>query len=369
VDLNFWRDKRVFVTGHTGFKGSWLSLWLHKLGANVSGYSLPPTPSQTLYNTLELGAKTTSVLGDISDLEAVRRAIDEVSPEIVLHMAAQPLVQKSFQNPYETFNTNVMGTVNILEAVRHCPSIRAVVVVTTDKCYQNNEWVWPYRENDRLGGDDPYSSSKACSELITHSFYKSFFAPNSSSAGAVAIASGRAGNVIGGGDWAENRLLPDLIRSLENGQKLTLRNPAAVRPWQFVLEPLRGYLMLAQQLYEQGHNFSGGWNFGPLEVDARPVKWVVSEMCNAMGVDDNWEIEQGQFFPEKQMLRLDVSMANCELHWSPVLSVAEGIQFTADWYADHLSGKNLCDKTLEQIVRYESLVAKTSQVSDQIIIK
>ena len=369
MDVTFWKNKRVFVTGHTGFKGSWLSLWLHKLGANVTGYSLPPTQSQTLYSTLKLGAKTTSVFGDVSDLEALSRAIDAASAEIVLHMAAQPLVQKSYQNPYETFNTNVMGTVNILEAIRHCSSVRAAVVVTTDKCYQNNEWVWPYRENDRLGGDDPYSSSKACAELITHSFYKSFFAPNSSSAGAVAIASGRAGNVIGGGDWAENRLLPDLIRSLENGHKMTLRNPSATRPWQFVLEPLRGYLMLAQQLYEQGHNFSGGWNFGPLEGDARPVKWVVSEMCNAMCVDDVSEIVPGKFFPEKQMLRLDVSMANSELQWRPVLSVAEGIQLTADWYADHLSGKNLYDKTQEQIAHYESLIASSSYVSDQIVVK
>jgi len=359
VDLNFWNGKRVFVTGHTGFKGSWLSLWLHMLGANVTGYSLPPTPLQPLYGTLDLGSKTNSVLGDILDLELLQREIDAFSPEIVLHMAAQPLVQKSFQNPFETFNINVMGTVNIFEAVRRCTSVRAVVVITTDKCYQNNEWAWPYRENDRLGGDDPYSSSKACAELVTHSFYKSFFAPNGSSLGNVAIASARAGNVIGGGDWAENRLLPDLIRSIENGQTIALRNPAAIRPWQFVLEPLRGYLMLAQQLYTQGHKFSGGWNFGPSENDARPVKWVVSAICNAMGVQENWKIEPGQFFAEKQVLRLDVSMANFELNWKPVLSVLEGIQLTADWYADHLTGKDLFEKTIEQILHYESLVAKS----------
>jgi CDP-glucose 4,6-dehydratase len=357
LDLRFWKDKRVFVTGHTGFKGSWLSLWLNKLGAIVSGYSLPPTSAQALFSELDLGAKITSAFGDVSDYTALRNALDAADPEIIVHMAAQPLVQESFQRPYETFNTNVMGTVNILEATRRCMSARAVVVVTTDKCYQNNEWIWPYREDDRLGGDDPYSSSKACAELVTHSFYKSFFGANSLSSRNAGIATARAGNVIGGGDWASNRLLPDLVRSIENRQKFALRNPNATRPWQFVLEPLRGYLILAQRLYEEGDDFSGGWNFGPLAGESRSVKWVVGEMYNALGVNGGWENEKAIFFPEKQMLRLDVSKADSELQWKPFLSVDEGIKYTADWYSAYLSGEDLFGKTMEQIEAYESLIS------------
>jgi CDP-glucose 4,6-dehydratase len=358
VDFNFWRNKRVFITGHTGFKGSWLALWLRNLGASVTGYALPPTSTQTLFNTLGLDTKITSLFGDISDLASVRDAVVSVDPEIIVHMAAQPLVQESFHNPYETFSTNVMGTVNILEAVRFCSSVRAVVVVTTDKCYQNNEWIWPYRENDRLGGDDPYSSSKACAELVTHSFHQSFFEKGSSTLGGVAVATVRAGNVIGGGDWAKNRLLPDLVRSIELGQEITLRNPNATRPWQFVLEPLRGYLVLAQRLFEDGHDFSGGWNFGPSAGEARTVKWVVGAMCNALGVENKWGTDKEQYFPEKQVLCLDISKAENKLQWKPVLSVGEGVGLTADWYSTYFSGENLYDKAQEQILSYESLIRR-----------
>jgi len=356
MDMKFWKNKTVFLTGHTGFKGAWLSFWLNELGATVVGYSLAPSPSQKLYETLELGERMKSIFSDISDLSVLRSAIESASPDIVLHMAAQPLVQQSFNEPYETFKTNVLGTVSLLEAVRHCPSIRAVVVVTTDKCYQNNEWIWPYREVDRLGGEDPYSSSKACAELVTHSFHKSFFSYESFSEDTCSVATARAGNVIGGGDWAEDRLIPDLVRAVESEKKLILRNPDATRPWQFVLEPLRGYLMLAQQLYENGNKFSGGWNFGPLESDSRSVKWVVNKVCEALDYDENSEISGDKNFAEKRMLRLDISKAESELGWKPIFSVSESIQHTADWYASYLSGGNLCQTTKEQLSLYESLI-------------
>ncbi|MBS41151.1 MAG: CDP-glucose 4,6-dehydratase [Rhodospirillales bacterium] len=356
MDLSFWRNKSVFITGHTGFKGSWLTFWLHQLGAVVKGYALAPTSSQTLYESLSLDKKITSVFSDISDLPCLQKEINLFQPEIVFHLAAQPLVQYSFHDPYETFKTNVLGTVSLLEAVRHCPSVRAVVVVTTDKCYQNNEWVWPYRENDRLGGDDPYSSSKACAELATDAFYKSFFSSDLENKNTCAVASARAGNVIGGGDWAEKRLIPDLIRSIENGNSLILRNPMATRPWQFVLEPLRGYLKLAQQLFKNGKKYSGGWNFGPRENESQPVEWVVNQLYEALGVSCEWEISEEKHFKEKQMLCLDISKAEQALEWVPVLSIAESIKYTADWYACYLSGGDLLKITKNQIESYEGFL-------------
>ncbi len=356
MDLGFWKNKKVFLTGHTGFKGAWLSFWLHELGAKVVGYALPPNPSCRLYETLGIGGKVKSIFSDITDLPTLRCAIEAESPDIVFHMAAQSLVENSYKEPYKTFKTNVMGTVCLLEAVRHCSSISAVVVVTTDKCYQNNEWIWPYRERDRLGGDDPYSNSKACAELVTHSFQKSFFLQDQKSQKNCSVASARAGNVIGGGDWADNRLIPDLVRAVKNGKKLKLRNPKATRPWQFVLEPLRGYLMLAQQLYQNGLEFSGGWNFGPPENESRSVQWVVEKTYETLGVSMNVAVSSDKYFAEKEMLRLDISKAEYELGWKPIFSVAESIKYTADWYACYLSGGDLCQITKDQISSYEVLV-------------
>ena len=346
----------VFLTGHTGFKGAWLSFWLHELGATVTGYALAPNSSHRLYENLKLDKKINSVFSDISDLKCLQQEIDLSRPEMIFHLAAQPLVQNSFRDPYETFKTNVLGTVSLLEAVRHCSSVRAVVVVTTDKCYQNYDWPQPFRENDRLGGDDPYSSSKACAELATNAFHKSFFSLDRNNQNICAIASARAGNVIGGGDWAEDRLIPDLIRAIESKDKLILRNPRATRPWQFILEPLRGYLMLAQNLYQNGEKFSGGWNFGPPENESRSVEWVVNHVYEALGISGEWEISEEKHFKEKQMLRLDISKAEQELSWEPVFSVAESIKYTADWYACHLSGGDLYKITKEQIELYEKFI-------------
>ena len=356
MDLDFWKNKTVFLTGHTGFKGAWLSFWLHKLGAKVIGYALAPNSSQSLYKDLKLDKKINSVFSDISDLQCLQQEIDIARPEIIFHMAAQPLVQHSFRHPYETFKTNLLGTVSLLEAVRHCSSVRAVVVVTTDKCYQNNDWSQPFRENDRLGGNDPYSSSKACAELATNAFYKSFFSLGSNNKNTCAIASARAGNVIGGGDWAEDRLIPDLIRAIGSDKKLKLRNPRATRPWQFVLEPLRGYLMLAQNLCQNGDKFSGGWNFGPPDNESRSVEWVVNQVYEALGISGKWEMSGGKHFKEMQMLRLDISKAKQELSWEPMFSVAESIKYTTDWYACHLSGGDLYQITREQIDFYEEFI-------------
>tara|TARA_Y100001934_G_scaffold57359_1_gene71031 strand:- start:18468 stop:19538 length:1071 start_codon:yes stop_codon:yes gene_type:complete len=355
MDLEFWRNKTVFLTGHTGFKGAWMSFWLHQLGATVFGYSLSPNTSPNLYEKLELDKKIKSVFSDVTDLESLKKEIDLARPEIIFHMAAQPLVQYSYRNPYETFKTNVLGTVCLLEAVRYCSSVRAVVIVTTDKCYQNNEYVRPYRESDRLGGDDPYSSSKACAELVTGSFQKSFFSSGLGHKDTCAIASARAGNVIGGGDWAEDRLVPDLIRAIENKKILTLRNPGAIRPWQFVLEPLRGYLMLAQRLCQDGIKFSGGWNFGPAENESATVEWIVSKVYEELGITADWKMAGEQYFEEKKILRLDISKAE-EIVWRPVLSAEESIKYTARWYASYLSRENLCQITKEQIEQYEKLI-------------
>ena len=352
----FWNGRRVVRTGHTGFKGSWLALWLSSLGSEVTGYARAPLDTQPLYDLMKLDNRVTSVIGDVTDRASLEQAIKDASPETVIHMAAQPLVQLSYEDPVDTYNTNVMGTVHLLDVIRSVSSVRSTVIVTTDKCYQNNEWIWPYREADRLGGDDPYSNSKACAELVTHAFTKSYFTKDAGAAATSLVASARAGNVIGGGDWAGNRLIPDVVRAKQNAEKLVLRNPQATRPWQFVLEPLRGYLELAEALSESGTDFVGGWNFGPVEEDSQSVEWVVRRFCEHFDYADGFTIDAGEFHPEKQLLRLDISKAAHQLNWRPAMPLSEALCFTADWYAAHLSEQDDIETSLRQIAEYETLV-------------
>lgn len=348
----FWRDKRVFLTGHTGFKGSWISLWLQRLGADVTGYALAPPTSPSLFEAASVAAGMSSVTGNVCDLAHLRQAMADSRPEIVFHLAAQPLVRVSYEHPILTYQTNVMGTANLLESARTTESVRAVVVITTDKCYENRNWVWGYREIDRLGGHDPYSASKACAELVVSAYRDSFFGPGGSHVRPLALASARAGNVIGGGDWARDRLIPDAIRSFAAGKSLKIRNPQATRPFQHVLEPLRGYLMLAQSLYEKGSAFASAWNFGPNPGDSQPVRWVVERIVSAWHLPVTWEIDGGEHPHEDALLQLDWSKAAQQLGWRPVLGLADALSMTIDWYRDFLRGKNAREKCLEQIEAY-----------------
>ena len=348
----FWRGKRVLLTGHTGFKGSWMSLWLERLSADVTGYSLAPPTTPSLFETAAVATGMRSITGDVSDLAHLKQAMAESKPEIVFHMAAQSLVRVSYEDPILTYQTNVMGTANLLEAARTTDSVRAIVVITTDKCYENRDWVWGYREIDRLGGHDPYSNSKACAELVVSAYRDSFFEARGSNAHPVALASARAGNVIGGGDWARDRLIPDAIRSFAEGKSLKIRNPQATRPWQHVLEPLRGYLMLAQSLYEQGSAFAGGWNFGPKPGDAQPVRWIVDRIVSSWSSPAAWEVDGGEHPHEAQMLQLDWSKAAQQLGWRPALDLSDALALTIDWYRDFLGGKGAREKCLDQIAAY-----------------
>lgn len=355
----FWKGRRVFLTGHTGFKGSWLALWLQQLGADVAGYALPPHTSPNLFQAAHVARGMTSTIGDLRDFEKFRGAMQAHQPEIVLHLAAQSLVRISYQDPIGTYETNVLGTARVLEAVRGCATVRSVVIVTTDKCYQNNEWVWPYRETDALGGHDPYSNSKACAELVTNAFRNSFFPPERYPEHRVAIASARAGNVIGGGDWSADRLIADIVRAFTLGESLRIRNPKATRPWQHVLEPLRGYLTLAQGLYEHGTKFSGAWNFGPRYEDARPVEWIVEHLAarwkQTHVAAPHWEIDRGPHPHEAQMLKLDWTKASVELGWNPRLTLPETLGMTLDWYQAVEAGVDARQKCLEQVQGYLSL--------------
>lgn len=351
INLSFWKDKRVFITGHTGFKGSWLSLWLHSLGAIVTGFALDPPTEPSLYELCQIDELITSVIADVRDRDRLQETLAEVGPNIVMHMAAQPLVRLSYENPVDTFSINVMGTVHLLEAVRQCDSVRAVLNVTTDKCYENNEWCWGYRENDRLGGHDPYSSSKACSELVTSSYRNSFFSTSDS----VALATARAGNVIGGGDWAAGRLIPDCIKSLLNNEPIVVRNPQAIRPWQHVLEPLNGYITLAQRLYEKGPEFAEAWNFGPDESDARTVGWIVDRMCQKWGGSARFITSQEEQPHEANYLRLDCSTARQRLDWQPAWNLETALDKVIDWTRAYQQGMNLRKACLAQIEEYTNL--------------
>jgi CDP-glucose 4,6-dehydratase len=348
----FWQGKRVFLTGHTGFKGSWLSLWLQSLGAELTGYSLEPPTSPSLFQTASVASGMRSITGDVCDLPHLKQTIAESEPEIVFHMAAQSLVRLSYQDPILTYQTNVMGTANILEAVRKTESVSAVLVITTDKCYENRNWCWGYRENDTLGGHDPYSNSKACAELVVSAYRSSFFEGGSHNGRSVALASARAGNAIGGGDWAQDRLVSDIVKCFSEGRVLKIRNPKAIRPWQYVLEPLRGYLMLAQKLYEGGAAFASGWNFGPDPNDVQSVRWIVEKIASTWGSPIAWEIDEGEHPHEAQMLQLDCSKAAQQLGWRPLLRLPDALSMTMEWYKHFLSGNSGREKCLEQISAY-----------------
>jgi CDP-glucose 4,6-dehydratase len=352
MNPHFWQGKKVFLTGHTGFKGSWLSRWLQLLGAEVTGYSLPPSTQPNLFELAEVATGMTSVVGDILNLEHLTQVMSECQPEIVIHMAAQALVRKSYQSPVETYNTNVMGTVHLLEAVRQVNSVRAVVNVTSDKCYENREWVWGYREDEAMGGYDPYSSSKGCAELVTTAYRNSFFHPDKYSQHRVAIASGRAGNVIGGGDWATDRLVPDILKSFIAGHPVTIRNPQAIRPWQHVLEPLSGYLTLAEGLVTQGVPLMGGWNFGPNESDIQPVSWVVEKLIELWPQCASWQLD-GLVQPhEANHLKLDCSKAKGELKWTPKLDLSTTLAWVVDWTKAWQQEENMQAVTNRQIKQY-----------------
>lgn len=355
VNPAFWNGKRVLLTGHTGFKGSWLSLWLQSMGAQVVGYALAPPTKPSLFEVADVGQDMTSILGDIRDLAKLQAVFAEHRPEIVIHMAAQPLVRYSYQNPVETYSTNVMGTVHLLEAVRNTPGVKAVVNITTDKCYENKEWVWSYRENEPMGGHDPYSSSKGCAELISAAYRSSFFNANSYAQHGVALATVRAGNVIGGGDWAQDRLIPDILAAFEQGKLVDIRNPYAVRPWQHVIEPLRGYLTLAEHLFEQGPSFAEGWNFGPNDEDAKPVGWIVEQMAALWGNDAQWHIDTGEHPHEASYLKLDISKARSRLDWHPALRLNDALALIIDWTRQRQAGADMRAVSLAQLQAYQAL--------------
>lgn len=359
MNPEFWRGKNVFLTGHTGFKGGWLSLWLQSLGAKVTGFALEPSTSPCLFEVAQVGKGMTSIIGDVRDGRILSRALQAAEAEIVVHMAAQPLVRHSYSHPVETYQTNVMGTVNILESVRASTSVKAVVVVTSDKCYENREWAWGYRESEPMGGHDPYSNSKGCAELVTAAYRASFFTDT------VAVATGRAGNVIGGGDWAADRLVPDIIRSVANGQAVRIRNPDAIRPWQHVLEPLNGYLTLAEQLVTNGSKYAEGWNFGPGDDDTQPVNWIVEKLCAAWGDGASWQIDGVKGPHEAHYLKLDCSKARTYLKWRPAMRLETGIEKIVQWHKAHRSGDNMHDFTMQQIAEYQrEILAQRGEVNE-----
>jgi len=353
MDLEFWKGKRVLITGHTGFKGSWLSLWLQRLGAEVCGYALSPPTEPSHFVLADVAAGMTSIVGDVRDFELLKRIMLEQRPEIVLHLAAQSVVRASYDDPRETYETNVMGTVNVLEAVRLCPGVRSVVNVTTDKCYENREWVWGYREDEPMGGHDPYSNSKGCSELVTSAFRASFFAAESYAKHGVALGSARAGNVIGGGDWTRDQLIPDVLRAFSKAEPVSLRSPGATRPWQFVLEPLSGYLLLAERLFKEGPSFAEGWNFGPVDDDAKPVKWLVENLAVRWGGGATWQLDERQHPHEAHFLKLDSSKARARLGWQPRIGLSDALAWVVDWYKAYSEGRPVREKTEEQIRLFE----------------
>ena len=348
ISDQFWSGKRVLVTGHTGFKGSWLSSWLHSLGCDLSGFSLRPRTHPNMFDLLSLDTAMNSITGDIRDLPHLRRVIDDLQPEIVIHMAAQPLVRDSYADPSETFTTNVVGTMNILEALRLSGKTKVFLNVTTDKCYENREWIWGYKEDDPLGGHDPYSSSKACSELITSSYRRSFFTePND-----MAVATARAGNVIGGGDWSKDRLIPDVLKAFKLAQKVVIRNPAATRPWQHVLEPLSGYLLLAQRLFEGELNMRSAWNFGPSDDDIKPVSFIVSRLADRWPGGGQWEIDESQNLHEAELLKLDISKARTLLGWDPTWGLDITLDSILSWHKCYEQGDDLHLETMRQISNF-----------------
>lgn len=348
----FWKDKKVFLTGHTGFKGSWLALWLQSLGAKVTGYALRPPSNPCLFEAANVAQGMKSIIGDIRDGDALAGCIGGDLPEIVIHMAAQPLVRRSYADPVETYSTNVMGTVNLLEAVRRTPSVRAVVVVTTDKCYENKEWVWGYRETEPMGGFDPYSSSKGCAELVTAAYRNSFFNLDQYPMHKVALATARAGNVIGGGDWAEDRLIPDILNAFEKARPVVIRYPNSIRPWQHVLEPLTGYMMLAENLYNEGITCAEAWNFGPNDDDSKTVCWIAGQLAQQWGEGVSWTTDQSVQPHEALYLKLDCSKAKARLGWMPKWTIDQSLENIVVWHKAYLGGADMREVSLRQIEKY-----------------
>ena len=354
MNLEFWKGKRVFLTGHTGFKGSWISLWLQRMGAELTGYALAPNTTPSLFEVADVARGMKSIIADVRDADALHQALSVAKPEIVIHMAAQPLVRYSYAHPVETYATNVMGTVHLFDAIRRTPGIKAVVNVTSDKCYENREWVWGYREDEAMGGYDPYSNSKGCSELVTRAFRSSFFNPAEYSMHGVALATGRAGNVIGGGDWALDRLIPDIVRAIEEDREVLIRSPHAIRPWQHVLEPLSGYLSLAEKLYLEGAKYAEGWNFGPRDHDAKPVAWIVEELTRIWGDGASYRVDPASAdLHEAHYLKLDCSKAHMMLGWQPRWNLGQALIKICEWHKAQIKSSDMRTLTLAQIDEYE----------------
>ena len=350
VNPQFWKGKRVFVTGHTGFKGSWLSLWLQLMGAEVKGFSLTPPTQPALFEVAKVGDNMQTEIGDIRNLQQLSQSIRAFNPDVLLHLAAQPLVRLSYKEPVDTYSTNIMGTVNVLEAARYTPNLKSVVIITTDKCYENHEWEWGYRENEPMGGHDPYSNSKGCAELVVSAYRRSFFYTDDTAA----IASARAGNVIGGGDWADDRLIPDILRAFEKQQPVIIRNPLSTRPWQHVLEPLSGYLVLAQRLWQDGKAFAEGWNFGPKDDDCQPVQWILDKMVHFWGNGAHYEIDKSEQPHEANFLKLDCSKAAMRLKWHPKWRLEQTLEQIVHWHRAWLEGADMQAKCLQEIEKYNN---------------
>jgi CDP-glucose 4,6-dehydratase len=353
MNPSFWKNRKVMLTGHTGFKGSWLSLWLQDLGGDVSGFSIDVPTDPSLYDSASVGDGMTSVRGDVRDLESLRSFMEKTAPEVVFHMAAQSLVRRSYDDPLGTYATNVMGTANLLEAMRTVGSARVAIIVTSDKCYDNREHLQAYAENEPMGGFDPYSSSKACAELVTAAYRNSFFNSADFDQHRTAIASVRAGNAIGGGDWAKDRLIPDIVAAFKDGTSPRVRNPYAIRPWQFVMDPLNGYLTLAECLWSDGPAFAGAWNFGPDESDAKEVGYVVDQLSQAFGHEPKWKPDESGQPHEARYLKLDSSKARSALPWSPVLDLTTTLDWIVEWYQRGVSAKQARAVTLDQIHRFQ----------------
>ena len=350
-----WKGKRVFLTGHTGFKGGWLALWLASKGAIVRGYALDPCTEPNLFTEAKIGSVIEDIRGDIRDASKLEPALRDFAPEVVFHLAAQPLVRYSYEDPIGTYETNVIGTARVLDAVRRTPSVRAVVSVTTDKCYENKEWLWGYRETDPLGGYDPYSSSKACAEIVSAAYRQSYFPTNKLAEHKCAIATGRAGNVIGGGDWSLDRLIPDLVRGFLSGEPVLIRRPHSIRPWQHVMEPLLGYILLAEHLLTHDPRYATAFNFGPSDDDAQEVGWIVDRMKNFWGGNASWVLDADPGVHEAGYLKLDASRARAELAWHPRLRLETTLHWLVDWYKASQSGADMHRFTLDQIAAYEAL--------------
>lgn len=356
INSNFWQGKKVFISGHTGFKGSWLSLWLQDLGANITGYSLPPPTNPSLFELAQVKKNLRHFSADIRNAALLLKTIQQEQPEIIFHLAAQPLVRYSYEAPVETYETNVMGSLYLLEAIRAAGSVRACVMVTTDKCYENKEWHWGYRENEPMGGFDPYSSSKGCMELLVASYRNAYFPAARHTSHGTAIATVRAGNVIGGGDWTKDRLIPDIFKAFEKKESVVIRNPHSIRPWQHVLEPLSGYLEIAERLYEEGPQYAEPWNFGPEPQDARTVEWIANKLCELWGGDTSWHHDTDTSHShEAHYLKLDCSKAQSRLSWKPRLSLEDALEKITAWQRAYVSGDNMSAVTFDQIRRYSSI--------------